>query len=464
MKPFLSEDFLLNSPTAVQLYRAYAKDMPIIDYHCHLVPQEIADDIKFRNIGHLMLGGDHYKWRAMAACGFDNDFIRTSDDYDRFMAYAKAMPLLIGNPLYHWTHLELQRVFGITEVLNEHSAQHIWDKTLDMLKDDAFSARNLIRKFQVKVICTTDDPVDDLVHHKALGKVPDLGFRVLPTYRPDKALRAANAGFAEYIAALSAASGIAINSTQTLIDALVNRIDFFHAAGARVSDHALDTVPYADHDMRKADAAFADAMAGRPLDPAQFDHYRTAILVALGAAYQERGWVQQYHMNAARNNNTRLFKAFGADVGGDSITDTLVAEKLLKLLDAQDKAGKLPKTILYSLNPAANYILATAAGTFQGGTPGKVQFGSAWWYNDQLDGMRDQMKTLAAVGALGTFVGMLTDSRSLISYPRHEYFRRIVCDIIGDWVEKGEYPIDQEALGMLVRGICFDNAKAYFGF
>lgn len=464
MKAFLSEEFLLNSPTASRLYHEYAARMPIIDYHCHLVPQEIADDIKFRNIGHLMLGGDHYKWRAMAACGFDNAFIRSSDDRARFMAYAKAMPMLIGNPLYHWTHLELKRVFGISEVLNPETAQRIWNQTQEMLKDDAYSARNLIRRFNVQVICTTDDPVDDLAYHQALAANTSLGFRVLPAFRPDRALKAANEGFPAYIAALSTAAGMAISNTSELIEALLRRIDFFHSIGARVSDHGLDTLPFTVPDMKLADKAFADAMAGRPLDAKQFEHYRTALLIALGAAYHERGWVQQYHMNAARNNNTRLFQAFGADVGGDSITDTLVADKLLRLLDAQDRAGRLPKTILYSLNPAANYILATAAGTFQGGTPGKVQFGSAWWYNDQLDGMKDQMKTLAAVGSLGSFVGMLTDSRSLISYPRHEYFRRIVCDLIGGWVEKGEYPNDQDALSAIVRGICYENAKSYFGF
>lgn len=464
MKPFMSKDFLLNTPTASRLYHEYADKMPIIDYHCHLQPQEIADNIKFRNIGHLMLAGDHYKWRAMAACGFSNEFIRTSGDYDRFMAYAQAMPQLIGNPLYHWTHLELQRVFGITEALSPATAQSIWDKTEEMLKDDAFSAQNLIRRFNVNVICTTDDPIDDLAHHKALAAKTDLGFRVLPTFRPDRALRVTRADFAPYIAQLSQVSNIPITNTAQVIQALINRMDYFHANGARVSDHGLDILPFAGPDMKLADQAFADALAGRPVDALAVEHYNTAILIALGAAYHERGWVQQYHMNAIRNNNTRLFTAYGADVGGDSIDDRPVAEKLLRLLDAQDIKGQLPKTILYSLNPTADYILATAAGTFQGDTPGKVQFGSAWWFNDHLDGMMNQMKALAAAGALGTFVGMLTDSRSFVSYTRHEYFRRIVCDLIGSWVEKGEYPNDEEALATLVRGICYDNANAYFDF
>lgn len=464
MKPFMSKDFLLNTPTASRLYYEYADKMPIIDYHCHLQPQEIADNIKFRNIGHLMLAGDHYKWRAMAACGFSNEFIRTSGDYDRFMAYAQAMPQLIGNPLYHWTHLELQRVFGITEALSPATAQSIWDKTEEMLQDDAFSAQNLIRRFNVKIICTTDDPIDDLAHHKALAAKTDLGFRVLPTFRPDRALRVTRADFAPYIAQLSQVSNLPITNTEQVIQALINRMDYFHANGARVSDHGLDILPFAGPDMKLADQAFADALAGRPVDALAVEHYSTAILIALGAAYHERGWVQQYHMNAIRNNNTRLFKAFGADVGGDSIDDRPVAEKLLRLLDAQDIKGQLPKTILYSLNPTADYILATAAGTFQGDTPGKVQFGSAWWFNDHLDGMMNQMKALAAAGALGTFVGMLTDSRSFVSYTRHEYFRRIACDLIGGWVEKGEYPNDEEALATLVRGICYDNANAYFDF
>lgn len=464
MKAFMQEDFLLRTETAKRLYKAYAEPMPIIDYHCHLSPQEIADDIAFPNISRLMLGGDHYKWRAMSAYGFDNDFIRKSDDWDRFLAFAKAMPMMLGNPLYHWTHLELKRVFGIEEIFSEKTAKAIWDKAGEMLKKPEFRAKGLIQRFNVKVVCTTDDPIDDLSHHERIARDKDFSCKVLPAFRPDKAINAERAGFAEYVEKLEAASGITIKNTEDMIRALEKRVQYFHDHGARLSDHALDNVPFAEPDMRLADQALLAGRAGEKVDPLHLEHYRTALLLALGAMYQRRGWVQQYHMNALRNINTAAFKRFGPDTGFDALTDALQAEKLAKLLDHQEMKGELPKTILYTLNPAANYALAAIAGSFQGGVPGRVQFGSAWWFCDQYQGMVDQMTALASVGLLSTFVGMLTDSRSFISYPRHEYFRRILCDMIGGMVERGEYPNDEDALGRIIRGICYENARDYFDF
>ncbi len=464
MKPFMSEDFLLNTDAARHLYHDFAKDMPIIDYHCHLPPEEIAEDAGFRNVGHLMLGGDHYKWRAMAAFGYDNVFIRTSGDRERFFAYAKAMPMMAGNPLYHWTHLELRRVFDITDALNPDTAQRIWDEANEKLKDRSFHARALIRRFNVRALCTTDDPADTLKHHRALDRDAGFPVRVLPAFRPDKGINVNRDGFRDYIGKLSRESGVKISSAQDVIAALEKRIAFFHDCGCRLSDHALDTIPFAGPDDGKADQAFREAMDGRGPDDEAAEHYRTKLLVALGESYCRRGWVQQYHIGALRNANSRLYGKFGPDTGFDANTDAPVGENLAKLLDAQETKGMLPKTILYSLNPAANYTLATLAGCFQGGTPGKIQFGSAWWFCDQHDGMTEQMKALSSIGLISQFVGMLTDSRSFMSYPRHEYFRRIFCDILGGWVERGEYPDDEKALETIVKGVCYRNAKDYFDF
>ena len=464
MKPFMNEDFLLTTPTAKHLYHDFAKDMPIYDYHCHLNPREIAEDVQFRNVGYLFLGGDHYKWRAMSACGVDDKYIRgDGSDYEKFLAYARIMPRLLGNPLYHWTHLELQRVFGIYEPLSEKTADMIWEKANEMLAKPEFSARNIIKKFGVKLVCTTDDPIDDLRYHK---QIAESGYevKVLPAFRPDKAVNAERAGFAEYIEKLSAVSGVKIECVDDVIAALDNRVQFFHDNGARISDHGLDTLPYADPDMDKANAALKAGMAGEKVCPECLEHYRTALLIALGEMYHRRGWVQQYHMNALRNNNAPMFNKYGPDTGFDSIHDDIVAAKLTGLLGAQEKKGVLPRTILYSLNPAANYVLASMAGNFQSDEcAGKIQFGSAWWFNDQREGMVDQIKTLASVGVLSAFVGMLTDSRSFVSYPRHEYFRRILCEVVGTWVENGEYPNDDEALESIIKGICYENAVKYFG-
>ena len=466
MRKFMDEDFMLYSPAAKKLYHDYAEDMPIFDYHCHLQTKEIAENISFRNIGHLFLGGDHYKWRAMAAYGIDDKYIRgDGSDYEKFLAYAKAMPYMMGNPLYHWTHLELKRVFGIETPLNEKSAPEIWEKANAMLATEAFRAKRLIEKFGVKLVCTTDDPADTLEWHDMIAGDKDFRVKVLPTFRPDKAVNVQKPGFAEYIAKLSEVSGVEIKTTADAIAALEKRVEFFHEHGARISDHGMDTISFVEVDMEKADKALAKALAGEKPCAECAEHYRTALYIALGGMYAKRGWAQQYHLNAIRNNNSAMFAKYGPDTGFDSIHDELIAEKLSGLMDAQEKKGMLPKTILYSLNPNHNYVLASMAGNFQtaAGIPGKVQFGSGWWFNDQRDGMEDQMKALASVGLLSTFVGMLTDSRSFVSYPRHEYFRRILCNIIGTWVENGEYPEDWDTLGEIVNGICYNNAEKYFG-
>ncbi len=465
MRAFMDENFLLTTETARRLYHDFAERMPIIDYHCHLSPREIAENVGFRNIGHLMLGGDHYKWRAMAAYGIPDELIRGDvDDYARFKAYAKAMPYMIGNPLYHWTHLELKRVFGIEAVLSEKTADEVWEKANAMLATEDFRAKRLIEKFNVKLICTTDDPIDSLEWHEMIANDADFRVKVLPAFRPDKAVNVDKAGFADYASKLSAASGVGIQKTSDVIQALEKRVEYFHARGARISDHGLDRIAYADVDMEKADRALETALAGGTPCAECAEHYKAALLIALGGMYARRGWTQQYHLNALRNNNTAMFQKHGPDTGFDSINDELAAVKLSRLMDAQERVGMLPKTILYSLNPAANAALAAMAGNFQSAdAPGKIQFGSAWWFLDQRDGMTEQLKTLASIGLLSTFVGMLTDSRSFVSYPRHEYFRRILCEVIGSWVENGEYPEDYETLGEIVRGICFENAKNYFG-
>lgn len=465
MRPFMDEHFLLSNETAKTLYHEAAAKMPIIDYHCHLSPKEIAQNIKFNNITHLMLGGDHYKWRAMLSWGVDENLIRgDGDDKEKFIAFADTLSHAIGNPLYHWTHLELQRVFGVTTPLNKNTAAEIFDYTSQLLQRDDYRAQALIDKFNVDYLCTTDDPIDDLAYHQAIAAEGNLKARVLPTFRPDKAINIDRAGFADYIHQLSRAAGMEIKSTADVLTALERRVEYFHACGCRISDHALDTVPYGEPSFKQADKAFHAAMEGEEMKQKHIDSYRTVLLAGLGGMYAQRGWAQQYHMNAMRNNNTAMFRRYGPDVGFDSITDHQIAHNLSRLMDLQDAQGQLPKTILYSLNPAANHVIGTMLGNFQqSGIKGKIQMGSAWWFLDQKDGMEEQMRTLANLGVLGAFVGMLTDSRSFISYPRHEYFRRILCNLIGTWVENGEYPYDEEALKQLVMDISYNNAKNYFG-
>ena len=465
MQPFLDENFLLATETARELYHDAAKDMPIIDYHCHLSPKEIAQNIQFENISHLMLGGDHYKWRAMLSYGVDEKLIRGDGaPKEKFIAFADTVSHAIGNPLYHWTHLELQRVFGIHTPLSKATAPEIYDEASEMLKGGDFRAQALIDKFNVDYLCTTDDPVDDLSFHQTIAAENTLKAKVFPAFRPDKALNIDKAGFVDYIRQLSRVAGMEINSTADVLTALERRVEYFHACGARIADHGMDTVPYGEPSFKQADKAFRAAMAGEEDKQKHIDSYRTVVLAGLGAMYAQRGWTQQYHIGAMRNNNTAMFRRYGPDVGFDSIIDQPSAYNLSRLMDLQESQGQLPKTILYCLNPAANAAIGAMLGNFQqSGVKGKIQMGSAWWFLDQRDGMEEQLRTLANLGVLGTFVGMLTDSRSFISYPRHEYFRRILCNLIGKWVENGEYPRDMDFLKELVRDISYSNAKAYFG-
>lgn len=468
MKSFLDEQFLLHNETAVKLYEDYAKDMPIIDYHCHLSPQEIYENKTFGNITEAWLYGDHYKWRLMRANGIEEQYITGGEgvtDYDRFLAYAKTVPMMIGNPLYAWSHLELQRYFGVYEVLNERSAPGIWEKVNAKLNSEGFGARDLITKSNVTVVCTTDDPCDSLEYHLKIQEIEGFDTAVLPSFRPDKGLELNRDTFIEWVGKLSQASGTAISDYDSFLSALESRVEFFHSVGGRVSDHALDYVPYGKATREEAAAIFAKALAGHQVSREDENKYKTVTLTFLGKLYAERGWVMQFHMNAARNNNSRMFAQLGPDTGYDAVNDTPLSSAMIGLLDALEQEKALPKTILYSLNPRDNEVLAAIVGSFQGGgIPGKIQLGAAWWFNDTKDGMLAQMRALANVGLLSRFVGMLTDSRSFLSYTRHEYFRRLVCNLIGEWVEQGEAPHDMELLGQMVQGIAYNNAKEYFPF
>ncbi len=468
MKPFLDDNFLLGNETAVKLYHDYAKEMPIIDYHCHLSPQQIYENASFANLTEAWLYGDHYKWRAMRANGAEEKYVTGGEgvsDYDRFLAWAAAVPQTIGNPLYHWSHLELQRFFGVHELINEANAPVIWEKVNAKLATGKFKARDLIRMSKVEVICTTDDPVDSLEYHRKIKELPDFDVQVLPSFRPDKALEISRPTFLEWIGKLGEVAGKPIDSYDALLAALESRIRFFHETGCKVSDHAFDYVPYAAATKEEAAAIFAKALGGGSVTLEEENQYKTYTFLFMGRLYAELGWAMQLHINASRNNNSRMFGKLGPDTGFDSINDSPVAQPLTRLLDALDRDDALPKTILYSLNARDNDVLAALMGSFQGGgVPGKMQLGSAWWFNDTKSGMLDQMQSLANLGLLSRFVGMLTDSRSFLSYTRHEYFRRLLCNLLGEWVESGEAPNDLELLGGLVQNVSYRNAKAYFGF
>ncbi len=465
MKDFMNEDFLLDTPTAVRLYHDYAEEMPIFDYHCHLNPKEIAENKKYRNITELWLGGDHYKWRAIRSNGIDEKYITgDADDKEKFLKWAETMPNCIGNPLYHWTHLELRRYFVINELLSPDTAESIWERCNEMLEKDEFTAKNLIKRSNVKVVCTTDDPVDSLEYHKIIAEDINFGVKVLPALRPDKGINIDKDGFIAWIKKLSEVSGIKITTFQDLKKALLSRLEFFHKAGCRISDHGLDPLVFRDGTEEDASNILQKALAGNPITSEEVAVYKTQVLVFLGRQYARLGWVMQLHMGTLRNTNTRMMQKLGPDTGFDSIGDWTFASALAAFLNALDKTDELPKTILYHLNPRENEVLGTIIGCFQGGKiPGKVQLGSAWWFNDQKDGMEKQMIALANLGLLGRFVGMLTDSRSFLSYIRHEYFRRILCNILGNWVEKGEIPNDMALLGKMVQDICYKNAVNYFG-
>lgn len=460
---FMDKDFLLSNKTARKLYHEYAEKMPIVDYHCHLSPQEIYEDKKYENITQVWLYGDHYKWRAMRSAGLDEKFMTGSaSDREKFDAWAKVMPLCIGNPLYHWTHLELQRFFGINTPLNEKTADAIWKKTSEKLKN--MSARKLIESSNVEVVCTTDDPADTLEYHIMLAKDASFKTRVLPTYRPDKAVNITAPDFALYIKKLAGAAGVEIKTVDDVIEALLKRVDFFAQVGGKISDHAFVYVPFEKATDEEIDAIFTRAMAGEAITEQEGDCYKTKIMLALGKKFHDLGWTMQLHIGAQRNNNSKMFEKLGPDTGFDSIADEKIAAKLALFLDALEKDGNLPKTILYTLNPVHNFVIGTMLGNFQSSeAPSKIQFGTAWWFVDHKDGMEEQMRHLASLGLLSKFVGMLTDSRSFLSYPRHEYFRRIMCNLIGKWVENGEYPEDWTALEEIVKGISYNNAKKYLG-
>ncbi|WP_141500485.1 glucuronate isomerase [Paenibacillus luteus] len=468
MKPFMDDNFLLSNETAVRLYHDFAKDMPIIDYHCHLSPQQIFENTSFANLTEAWLYGDHYKWRALRANGVEEKYVTGGEgvsDYDRFEAWARTVPQTIGNPLYQWSHLELRRYFGVYEIINEKNAPAIWEQVNAKLATGQFKARDLVKMSNVEVICTTDDPVDSLEYHIAIKGLEDFDVQVLPSFRPDKALEINRATFLDWVDKLGSAASATIDSYDALLDALASRVQFFDEVGCKVSDHALDYVAYAEASKDEAAAIFAKALKGEMVSLEEEKQYKTYTLLFLGRLYAERGWAMQFHINAARNNSSRMFGKLGPDTGFDSINDSPVAYPLAKLLDALDTDDALPKTIVYSLNANDNDVLGSIIGSFQGGgVPGKIQLGSAWWFNDTKSGMLDQMNALANLGLLSRFVGMLTDSRSFLSYTRHEYFRRLLCNLLGEWVENGEAPQDMELLGDMVQNISYRNAKAYFGF
>lgn len=467
MTPFMNQDFLLKSETAKVLYHEHAEKMPIIDYHCHINPMEIYEDKRYNSITEVWLGGDHYKWRAMRSCGVPEYYITgEATAAEKFRKWAETIPNLIGNPLYHWTHLELQRYFGITEPLNGDNAMEIYEKCNAILAQPDMSVRGIIRKSGVKLICTTDDPADDLKAHELLAADPTAPAVVLPAFRPDKAMRADKADYPQYVAKLEKAVGYEINTANDMRRALADRIAYFADRGCRVSDHGLDYCFCVEATEEALDAIFAKAKSGKGITWDEQLAFHTAMLISVGKEYCKRGWVMQLHFGCLRDNSRKMFRKLGPDTGFDSMNDAANAVGLAKLLGVLEDADALGKTILYSLNPADNGIIGTIMGAFQtdSGIPGKIQQGSAWWFNDHKPGMEAQMISLMSLGAMGSFNGMLTDSRSFLSYTRHEYFRRILCNLFGQMVEDGEYPADLKALGRMVENISYNNTLHYFGF
>ena len=466
MKKFLDENFLLHNRTAEYLYHSHAARMPIIDYHCHLSPALIAKNDSFENLTRAWLHGDHYKWRAMRTHGVDERFC-TGDapDPDKFMKWAETVPYTLRNPLYHWTHLELQRYFGITDLLHPGTAEAIYEKASALLWQDECRPQGLLKKMNVEVVCTTDDPLDTLQYHRKISE-SSLQVKVFPTWRPDKILTVHNALlFNNYVNSLEEVSGTAIGNYSQLLDALLRRHNFFHENGCRLSDHGLENFYAEDFSSGDMNAIFDRVRKGNQLSGDQIIRFRAGILHDLAVMDHDKGWTQQFHIGAIRNNNLRLFEERGPDIGFDSVGDYAVAEPMSRFLGKLDQEQKLAKTILYNLNPADNEVMVTMLGNFQDGSvPGKIQFGSGWWFLDQKDGMEKQLNALSNLGLLSHFVGMLTDSRSFLSFPRHEYFRRILCNLIGSDVEMGEIPDDKDILGRLVEDICYNNAKRYFGF
>ena len=466
MKQFLDEEFLLHNKTAVKLYNEFAKSMPIIDYHCHLSPQQIADDVRFKNITQIWLYGDHYKWRAMRTNGVDEQFCTgNASDKDKFTQWAATVPYTLRNPLYHWTHLELKRYFGVTEILNEHSADRIYEQCTALLQQPDYSVKSLLRKMNVYTVCTTDDPADTLEYHQ---KLKNDGFEIpiLPAFRPDNAMNVADPEkFNSYLKKLEGVTNISISSFDDFLFALQNRHDFFASMGCGVSDHGLEEIYAEDFTGSEIDSIFNKVHSGKHLNDLEQRKFKSAMLVHFAEWNWEKGWIQQYHLGALRNNNSRMLATLGPDTGWDSIGDFQQEKNLSKFLGKLDNDDRLAKTILYNLNPADNELMATMVGNFNDGSvAGKIQFGAAWWFLDQKDGMVKQMNALSNMSLLSRFVGMLTDSRSFLSYPRHEYFRRILCNLFGEEIENGELPNDISWIGKIIQDICFYNAKNYFNW
>lgn len=466
MKAFLDENFLLSSDTAITLYHKYAGNLPIIDYHCHINPREIAEDRHFENITQVWLGGDHYKWRLMRANGVEEQYITgNAPDRDKFEKWAETLSKCIGNPLYHWSHLELQRYFGYHGALSKKTASEVWELCNRKLSEPSMSARSLIKMSNVTHICTTDDPIDSLEWHEIIAKDSAFDVTVLPTWRPDKAMNLDKEDYLAYLAMLSNASGVTINSFQSLLAALRKRQEHFRLHGCKISDHGLDYMMYVPSTDQEVEEIFQKRCTGLPLTQLEQLQFKTAFMVEMGKSYHELGWVMQLHYGCKRNNNTPAFQKLGADTGFDCINNNTPSDQLTDYLNALSTLKHLPKTILYSLNPNDNAAIDTIIGCFQDSSAiGKIQHGSAWWFNDHKSGMTEQLTSLANIGFLTGFVGMLTDSRSFLSYPRHEYFRRILCNLIGSWVENGEYPEDYELLGEMIERISYYNAKHYFKF
>lgn len=466
MQSFMNEDFLLNTDTAKTLYHDFAEHMPIVDYHCHINPKEIYEDRKFENITQVWLGEDHYKWRQMRSNGIDEKFITgNATDREKFQVWAETLEKLIGNPLYHWSHLELRKYFGYEGHLCGETAEEVWNLCNAKLQEEGMTVRGLIRQSDVKLICTTDDPVDSLEWHEKIAADSTFAVQVLPAWRPDKAMNVEKAAFPEYIAVLSQVSGVEIVDFETLKEALKNRMAFFQNHGCLVSDHALEYVMYAPADEAEINRIMAKSLRHETITREEELKFKTAFMLFMAKEYHKMGWAMQLHYGCKRDNNAYMFDQLGADTGFDCINNYAPSAQLADFLNALSGTGEIPKTIIYSLNPNDNAAIGTILGCFQGaGTAGKLQQGSAWWFNDHLSGMTDQLTSLANLGCLGNFIGMLTDSRSFLSYTRHDYFRRILCRLIGGWVEEGMYPLDISALEKIVKGICYHNAVKYFSF
>ena len=466
MKNFMDADFLLETDTAKALFHNFAEKTPVLDYHCHINPKEIAEDRKFENITQVWLGGDHYKWRFMRSCGVDEKYITgDASDKEKFFKWAECVGKAIGNPLFHWSHLELQRYFGYYGVLCAKTAEEVWNLCNAKLQEDSMSVRNLIRQSNVTLICTTDDPIDSLEWHQKIAADDSFEVKVLPAWRPDKAMNIEKPEYLDYLAKLAEVSGTTINSFADLKAALVNRLEYFNAQGCNVSDHALEYVMYAPASDEEIEAIFAKRMAGNAVTRDEELQFKTAFMLFVGREYNRLDWAMQLHYGCKRDNNELRYKQLGPDTGYDCINNYAPSAQMADFLNALIKTDELPRTVIYSLNPNDNAAIGTILGCFQDSTAvAKIQQGSAWWFNDHKTGMQDQMISLANLGNLSGFVGMLTDSRSFLSYTRHEYFRRILCNLVGNWVENGEYPADMELLEEIIKAISYNNAKRYFKF